>query len=143
MMVKEAGGGADTRIGATDLDETILAQARASSYAEHQMVGVSDARRARFFDQQGAYWVVKPALRSMVTWRRHDLLRDPFPADQDLIACRNVVIYFNDDAKEGIYARFFDVLRPGGILFVGSTERVSDTAGLGWQRLANFFYVRP
>ena len=142
MMVKEAGGGADTRIGATDLDETILAQARASSYAEHQMVGVSDARRARFFDQQGAYWVVKPALRSMVTWRRHDLLRDPFPADQDLIACRNVVIYFTDEAKDGLYRHFTQALRVGGILFIGATEAISSPRDFGLLMLTSGIYRR-
>ncbi|HTI34258.1 MAG TPA: CheR family methyltransferase, partial [Miltoncostaea sp.] len=67
----------------------------------------------------------------------------PYPRTRDLILCRNVVIYFNEDAKERIYERFFQGLQPGGTLFVGSTERVSDAARLGWERPSTFFYRRP
>jgi chemotaxis protein methyltransferase CheR len=140
MMVREAGAGADTRILATDLDETILAQARAGSYAEHQMVGVSNARRARFFDAQGALWSVKPELRSLVQWRRQDLLKDPFPTDQDLIACRNVVIYFTDDAKDVLYRRFVGALRLGGYLFIGATEAIPDWRGFGLAMVTSGLY---
>jgi chemotaxis protein methyltransferase CheR len=142
MMVKEAGTGADARIQATDLDETILAQARASAYAEHQMVGVSPARRSKFFDQQGDRWVVKPVLRTMVSWRRQDLLRDPFPTDQDLIACRNVVIYFTDEAKDGLYRHFTGALRIGGILFIGATEAIAAPRDFGLQAVASGIYRR-
>ena len=140
MMVREAGVGADTRILATDLDETILAQARAAVYAEHQMVGVSSTRRARFFEAQGPLWSVKPELRALVGWRRQDLLRDPFPSDQDLIACRNVVIYFTDDAKDGLYRRFAAALRPGGYLFIGATEAISDWRAVGLQMVTSGLY---
>jgi chemotaxis protein methyltransferase CheR len=142
MMAREAGGGADTTIQATDLDETILAQARASRYAEHQMVGVSSARRSRFFEQQGAHWVVKPELRNMIAWRRHDLLRDPFAADQDLIACRNVVIYFTDEAKDGLYRHFTQALRVGGILFIGATEAIGSPRDFGLQMVTSGIYRR-
>ncbi len=140
MMIKEAGGTADTRILATDLDETILSQARVAAYAEHQMIGVSNARRAKFFDQQGGTSSVKPQLRTMVQWRRHDLLRDPFPTDQDLIVCRNVVIYFTDDAKDGLYRRFSEALRVGGYLFIGATEAIADWRGFGLQMVTSGLY---
>lgn len=142
MMVKEAGGSADAKILATDLDETILAQARAAVYAEHQMVGVSDARRAKFFDERNQLWSVKPELRSMVQWRRQDLLRDPFPSDLDLIACRNVVIYFTDEAKDGLYRRFTAALRVGGILFIGATEAIGSARSFGLQMVASGIYRR-
>ncbi len=141
MMVKEAGGG-DAKILATDLDETILAQARASVYADHQMVGVSPARRAKFFDERDATWSVKPELRSMIQWRRQDLLRDPFPSDLDLIACRNVVIYFTDDAKDGLYRRFTQALRVGGTLFIGATEAIGSARSFGLQMVTSGLYRR-
>jgi chemotaxis protein methyltransferase CheR len=140
MMIKEAGGGADTRILATDLDETILAQARTAVYAEHQMVGVSNARKAKFFDAQGPLWSVKPELRTLVQWRRQDLLKDPFPSDQDLVACRNVVIYFTDEAKDVLYKRFASALRVGGYLFIGATEAISDWRGFGLQMVTSGLY---
>jgi chemotaxis protein methyltransferase CheR len=142
MLVKELGGGADARIQATDLDETILAQARASAYAEHQMVGVTAARRARFFEEHDSLAVVKSELRAMVAWRRHDLLRDPFPSDQDLIACRNVVIYFTDEAKDGLYRNFAHALRKGGILFIGATEAIAAPRDFGLQAVASGIYRR-
>jgi chemotaxis protein methyltransferase CheR len=74
---------------------------------------------------------------------RLDLLKDPYPRSRDLIVCRNVVIYFNEDAKARIYERFAGVLRPGGVLFVGSTETVADAARAGWERPSTFFYRRP
>jgi chemotaxis protein methyltransferase CheR len=143
MLVREAGlPGADARITATDLDETILGQARASAYAEHQLVGVSVARRARFFESVEDRWVVRPELRSMITWRRHDLLRDPFPVDQDLIACRNVVIYFTDEAKDGLYRNFARSLRVGGFLFIGATEAIHAPREFGLQMVTSGIYRR-
>jgi chemotaxis protein methyltransferase CheR len=142
MLVKEAGGGTDTKILATDLDETILAQARASSYGEVQMVGLSQARRARFFEQTGDHWVVKPELRNLVQWRRQDLLRDPFPSDYDIIACRNVVIYFTDEAKDALYRRFAHALRLNGYLFIGATEAIGNWRSFGLTMLSSGLYQR-
>jgi chemotaxis protein methyltransferase CheR len=140
MLVKEAGGSADTKILATDLDETILAQARASAYSDVQMVGVSPARKARFFDEANGRAVVKPELRNLIQWKRQDLLRDPFPSDLDIVACRNVVIYFTDDAKDALYKRFAGALRPGGFLFIGATEAISDWRGFGLRMLTSGLY---
>jgi chemotaxis protein methyltransferase CheR len=142
MLVAEAGRGAGSRIQATDVDETILVQARAGAYAEPQMAGVSSARRARYFDRQGDRWVVGPELRGLVSWRRHDLLRDPFPVGQDLIACRNVVIYFTEDAKVSLYRRFAQALRMGGVLFIGATEAMFSPRDFGLQMLTSGIYRR-
>jgi chemotaxis protein methyltransferase CheR len=140
MLVKEAGSSADTKIIATDLDETILAQARESAYSDIQMVGVSPARKSRFFVTSGDCSVVKPELRGMVQWKRQDLLRDPFPSDLDIIACRNVVIYFTDEAKDGLYRRFAAALRPEGFLFIGATEAISDWRAFGLKMLSSGLY---
>ena len=140
MLVKEAGAGADTRILATDLDETILAQARASVYSDIQMVGVSPKRKSRFFESSDDRSVVKPELRGMVQWKRQDLLRDPFPSDLDIIACRNLVIYFTDEAKDGLYRRFAAALRPEGFLFIGATEAIADWRAFGLKMLSSGLY---
>jgi chemotaxis protein methyltransferase CheR len=78
----------------------------------------------------------------MVQWRRHDLLRDPFPTDQDLIACRNVVIYFTDEAKDGLYRHFAQALRMGGILFIGATEAIPSPRDFGLQMITSGIYRR-
>jgi chemotaxis protein methyltransferase CheR len=144
ILLKEAGPRLVHELVATDIDETILARAREGYFTDADLQHVTPARRARWFDRQPDGRVrVKPELRAMVRFSKLDLLKDPYPRTRDLILCRNVVIYFNEDAKERIYERFFASLQPGGTLFVGSTERVNDAARLGWERPSTFFYRRP
>jgi chemotaxis protein methyltransferase CheR len=78
----------------------------------------------------------------LVTFRRHDLLREPFGAGFDLIACRNVAIYFTEEAKARLYQRFAKALRPGGILFVGATEAISGARSVGLEPGQPGFYTR-
>jgi chemotaxis protein methyltransferase CheR len=85
---------------------------------------------------------VGPELRGLVSWRRHDLLRDPFPVGQDLIACRNVVIYFTEDAKVSLFRRFAQALRIGGVLFIGATEAMFSPRDYGLQMLTSGIYRR-
>jgi chemotaxis protein methyltransferase CheR len=140
MLVREKSAGATLRITATDVDETILGQARASRYSEAQMVGVSAARRARFFQAVDGAWEVRPELRSLVSWRRQDLLRDPFDRGFDLIACRNVVIYFTEAAKTDLYRSFANALGQNGILFIGATETISAAREVGLEPIAPGFF---
>jgi chemotaxis protein methyltransferase CheR len=142
ILVRELSPASGLRILATDLDETIISQARSSRYTETQMVGVSKARRARFFRHDGDRWEVRPELRALVTFRRHDLLRDPYESGFDLIACRNVVIYFTEGAKAELYGRFATALRPGGLLFIGATETISGARAFGLEPDQLGFYRR-
>jgi chemotaxis protein methyltransferase CheR len=89
--------------------------------------------------EHGDYWVTRQ-IQQKVTFRRHDLLVDPFESGFDLIICRNVVIYFTAEVKDRLYRRFRDALRPGGVLFVGGTEVVSRAADLGLQSMGLSFY---
>jgi chemotaxis protein methyltransferase CheR len=79
MLARELAPATTARILATDLDETILSRARAATYSEAQMAGVSKARRARFFRPREDKWVVRPELQALVTFRRHDLLPHRLP----------------------------------------------------------------
>jgi chemotaxis protein methyltransferase CheR len=144
ILLKELAPRAGHELLATDIDKTILARAAEGIFNEQDLKNVTAERRARWFTPlpDGRFQAVKE-LRAMVRFSRVDLLADRFPATRDLILCRNVVIYFKDEAKEKIYDRFFEALRPGGVLFVGSTERVTDSTRLGWERPGTFFYRRP
>jgi chemotaxis protein methyltransferase CheR len=88
------------------------------------------------------YWVNKE-LRYRINFRQHNLLADPFSGGFDLIVCRNVVIYFESTAKDELYRRFYNALRPGGVLFVGGTEIVSKAADIGFEMIGISFYRRP
>jgi chemotaxis protein methyltransferase CheR len=143
MLAREIAPNAAAYILATDLDETILARARKAVYAENQMAGISPTRRARFFHRIDAGWQANPDLQAMITWRRHDLLRDPYERNFDVICCRNVVIYFTEPAKLDLYKRFADALRPGGVLFLGATESIPNSRVVGLTPTNLTFYRRP
>jgi chemotaxis protein methyltransferase CheR len=142
MQLLEGRSPIRTEILATDVDEPILARARANRYDEAQMAGVSTARRDRFFRSDAGAWVARPELQTMVTWRVHDLLCDPVPGRFDLIACRNVAIYFTDAAKTELYQGFAASLNPNGLLFVGATESIPGPGRVGLASVAPGFYRR-
>ncbi len=132
------------RILATDIDETILARARAGAgYLEHDLRNLDETRLAAAFTREadGSY-TVKPALRARVHFQRHDLLGEAPDGGFDLIVCRNVVIYFTEEAKRVLYKRLFEALRPGGVLFVGGTEVVAGARELGFEPFQTSFYRR-
>ncbi|WP_217915210.1 CheR family methyltransferase [Miltoncostaea marina] len=144
VLLREAAPSARHEIVGTDIDEAVLARAREGRFGAADMRAVTPARRARWFaDEPGGGARAAAALRGMARFSRLDLLADPFPRRQDLIVCRNVVIYFTDDAKARLYERLFDALRPGGVLFVGATERIAEPEAAEWEKDGMFFYRRP
>ena len=80
------------------------------------------------------------SLKQKVTFKQQNMLRGTFENGFDLIACRNVVIYFSDEAKCHLYNGFHRSLKDGGTLFMGATEALLDAASLGLERMHNCFY---
>lgn len=78
----------------------------------------------------------------MVRFERHDLLQDKVTQTFDMVACRNVVIYFTDEAKTRLYETFVNALRPGGYLFIGATEVINGATQLGLRYVAPCFYKK-
>ena len=131
------------RILATDLDIEILAKAKAGVYNENELKAMSEARKSKYFTRQGDKYAVSPDIKQRIEFKRHNLLKDPFETGFDLILCRNVVIYFTEEAKDQLYANFFKALKPGGILFVGATEAILNFRKLGYTSYQPFFYQKP
>lgn len=142
MLFREASPSLRVQITATDIDETILAAARAGRYASALMAGVSAHRRARFFAPAPGGYQVRPEIRALVTFAKQDLLRDPMPSGFDVIACRNVVIYFTDEAKSNLYRGLANALRPHGTLLIGATESIAGAKALGLDPMSPGFYTR-
>ena len=140
--VLEAAGHRYSIVG-TDIDEDALATARAGRFDASAMRGVPKEIRDRYFAPSGTDWQAGPEIRRHLRFRSGNLLKDRFDKDLDLILCRNVVIYFNDEAKDRLYRKFIDSLKPGGILFVGGTERINDARGIGYEMPLPFFYQKP
>ncbi|MFZ5827189.1 MAG: CheR family methyltransferase [Bacillota bacterium] len=141
MLLDELDPHGRHQIIATDLDEEILKVARAGIYHEKDVKNVAPARRSKYFiGQPGETVMVKPDLKAKIQFERQNLLSDPFPQDLDLILCRNVVIYFTEEAKDELYRKFHRSLKPGGILFVGGTESLLRARELGYASASPFFY---
>jgi chemotaxis protein methyltransferase CheR len=130
------------RVLATDVDVTIVERARrADGYAQAELKNVSPARLQKAFTRgpEGTY-AVRPEIRSLVDIRLHNLLTAPPTQGFDLILCRNVVIYFTEDAKAALYDHLVASLRPGGILFMGGTEMVASAHQFGLTSIGPSFY---
>jgi chemotaxis protein methyltransferase CheR len=98
---------------------------------------------AQFFLADGERWRPSAELRALVSFEVGDLLTLRPPAGAyDLVLCRNTVIYFNEDVRDALHARLADALRPGGVLVVGATERVTAPEAIGLQATAPFTYAK-
>ncbi len=144
IIMKELTPNVRHRILASDLDVDILAKARAGIYTEAEIKAMRPDRKTKYFNKTAdGRFAVKPEIKSVVEFKRHNLLKDTFETGFDLILCRNVVIYFTDEAKDQLYANFFKSLKPGGILFVGATEAILNYRKLGYTSYKPFFYQKP
>jgi chemotaxis protein methyltransferase CheR len=143
MVLQElAPRGAHTIL-ATDVDQTILDRAKAGTgYLASDVRNVGANRTQRWFvPEPDGRLSVCPAPRTMIRFAKHDLLMDRYPSGPfDLIACRNVVIYFTEEAKERIFQGFVRALRPGGVLFVGGTEAIMRPQNMGLSVAGPGFY---
>ncbi|MRR57142.1 MAG: PAS domain S-box protein [Deltaproteobacteria bacterium] len=112
------------QIFATDIDESAIVRARAGSYHEGIEADVSEERLRKFFTvTDGRYQVIKP-LREMIIFAHHNLIRDPPFSRLDLLVCRNFLIYLNPEMQMRLIPLFHQVLKPGGLLFFGTSETI-------------------
>lgn len=142
IMVREKRLDLSDKILATDLDAEVISKAQGGTYASRVLQGVPQTTLTRYFDAGGDSYTVKSEIKNMVKFQKHDLLKDNFPRDYDLILCRNVVIYFTEETKQALYRRFTDAMRPGGVLFIGSTEQIFNSREIGLNTISTFFYQK-
>jgi chemotaxis protein methyltransferase CheR len=141
MILDMLNPGVKHRIVATDIDNTILARASAGGpYNQGDVRNVPKFMALKYFNiKNGEYWV-NDDIRKKVLFHQQDLTRDAFEASFDLIMCRNVVIYFSEEAKRKLKKGFYDSLKINGVLFIGGTETMLDAANMGFLRLYPCFY---
>lgn len=125
---------------ATDIDASALAKAKEGRYLEQSLKEVPASMKSEFFEIKGDHYEIDDSIKQAVTFQKHNLLADRFQSNFDLIVCRNVTIYFTDDAKDRLYKKFSDALRKDGILFVGSTEQIFDPNKYHFEKEETFFY---
>lgn len=144
IMLSELTPRVKHQILASDLDVKMLAKAKEGVYQSNELKNVSPARMEKYFRKvDGDHCAVIPEVKMGINFQHHNLLLDKYESGLDLISCRNVVIYFTEEAKDKLYRRFLDALRPGGVLFVGGTEAILNFRDIGFQHYMPFFYRKP
>ena len=113
------------QIFASDIDEVAIATARAGRYPPTLLEGISDARRSRFFLESAAGFTITQEVRELCTFSTHSLIRDPPFSRIDLISCRNLLIYMDNDLQHRVIPIFHYALVPHGILVLGSSETLA------------------
>ena len=131
------------RIYATDLGKQVIEKAKLGLYGEKSVAGVPADLKKKFFTKIGPSYQISDEVKSRVEFKEHNLLKDTYPTDFHLIVCRNVLIYFTEEAKDEVFRKFQKSLKPGGYLFIGSTEQIINYREVGFDRKNSFFYQRP
>jgi two-component system CheB/CheR fusion protein len=114
----------DIQIFATDIDERAIAAARKGLYAQGIAEDISPSRLRQYFVADQDQYRVATAVREPVLFALHNLLRDPPFSRLDLICCRNLLIYLDRAAQAHVLEMFRIALKPGGYLFLGTSESI-------------------
>lgn len=130
------------KIIATDIDEEILHKAQKGIYSRKSISKLPDNYIKKYFKRDGDMFSINEDIKKCVKFQKHNLLADPYPDNCDLIVCRNVLIYFTEEAKVEIYNKFNKSLKTGGILFVGSTEQIVFFNKYNFKPMQTFFYKK-
>ena len=109
-------------ITASDISYSVLRTGQQGIYTETQMSGVDYSYRLRYFDKVGDHYAVKKALKEQVHFDFHNLKAEYLPQRNDVIFCRNVMMYFDQAEQKRLIDKFYRCLNPEGHLFVGHAE---------------------
>ncbi|MBP7653612.1 protein-glutamate O-methyltransferase CheR [Candidatus Dependentiae bacterium] len=122
---------------ATDIDTNVLAKAYKGSYKHDQIQGIPRHLLLKYFEKSGDSYNIKKNLREVLRFKHLNLI-EPFPFNKkfDFIFCRNVMIYFDSKTQQELVNKFYNMIKPGGYLFIGHSESLT--------RLnIKFKYIKP
>lgn len=128
----------DTRLLATDISQKILNTAMTASYSEEGLSSLPGGWKQKYFVQTGpGQYTVSPEIKKNVIFLPFNLMDNiRFKRKFDLIFCRNVMIYFDQDTKDALVRRFYNATVPGGHLFIGHSEGLNKTT-------CPYAYIQP
>lgn len=130
------------QIDATDIDRRMLDHAKAGTYTKSSLRELNEIEIKKYFHKFDESYNIDIKFKKPIRFEKHNLLSDSYKNGYDLIVCRNVLIYFTDEAKDHVFRRFSASLNPGGILFVGSTEQIFNAKQYGLQAIGKFLYEK-
>lgn len=142
MILKKNKLTANSKIIATDIDETILSKAKAGTYSKLEVQNVPPTEKNLYFTEQNNRYVLSDDIKKTVHFKKHDLILDSYEKGYHAIICRNVTIYFKNEVKEKIYRNIADSLVIGGLFFIGATESVYKPEQYGLKKVAAFLYEK-
>lgn len=130
------------KILATDIDEGAIAKAKNGIYIPKSLVNLPKDFVSSYFTKSGENYKIGDKIKNCIDFKHHNLLSDKYPENCDLIVCRNVMIYFTEEAKSVMYHKFRESLNSNGVLFVGSTEQIILPQRYKLEPAKTFFYRR-
>ncbi len=138
----------DLQIIASDINTQVIDRAQKGVYTQIEVNrGLPILMLTKYFQQNGTHWIISSKLRDFITWKIVNLTQPLTVAGPfDLIFCRNVLIYFNMELKRQILEKMARMLKPDGILFLGSTETVlgiTDAVQSKTSQVGGIYYQLP
>lgn len=132
----------DIKVLATDIDDEAINKAKLGLYSEKSLENLPRGFKEKYFDKIKGSYKISPEIKKCVDFKKIDLLKDSFPSNMDLIICRNVMIYFTEEAKTLLYSKFHKSMKEDGVLFVGSTEQIIMPEKHNLKSAQTFFYKK-
>lgn len=132
----------EIKIFATDIDKAAIEKAKMGIYSEKSIENVPLEFKNKYFTKLGNSYKIDESIKRCVEFSQHNLLKDIYPSNNHLILCRNVMIYFTEEAKVEMYKKFHNALTADGILFVGSTEQIILPERYNFKAFRTFFYSK-
>lgn len=130
------------KIHATDLDKQVIAKAKVGLYNAKSIAAVPDDLKKKYFTKVGLSYQISEQVKKRVEFSEHNLLKDDYGSGWHMIVCRNVLIYFTEEAKDEVFTKFQKSLAKDGVLFIGSTEQIINYKEIGYSRKNSFFYEK-
>jgi chemotaxis protein methyltransferase CheR len=142
------GSALELRVTGVDLDQAALERAREGWYRDHAFRGMDERVRGRYFRADGDGWRLEPGVRDSARFEHANLVDSGWSRGvqpQDVVFCRNVLIYFDEPGLRRAVENLYGILRPGGYLFLGHAETLSriPTRFVAERRPGSVFYRRP
>ncbi len=128
--IRERGTSVSLQVFGTDIDASALYAARQGVYAQGALANLPEELRERYLIKRGSAFHVRPLLREVCVFALHNLLQDAPFSRVSLVSCRNLLIYLGSEAQERVMHKFHFALRPGGVLFLGTSESRGDAERL-------------
>ncbi len=114
----------------TDIDEDSIAAARSGIYPANIGIDVTPERLKRFFSKEETGFRIKKEIREMIIFATQNVIKDPPFTRLDLLSCRNLLIYLEPELQARFFPAFHYALKPGGVLFLSSSESIGSFTDL-------------